>query len=66
MDSNFDKVTYLADQNKDRYDEIVNSQQEVQLSELNKKLAVQREIIAEQAVKIQMLQKKLKKCGLDI
>ena len=59
MDRNFDKVTYLTDHD-DMHD---RKREKHQVNELNAKLTVQREIIAEQAIKIQKLQKKLKKFG---
>lgn len=62
MDSNFDKVTYLAKHNFDEIAEFHGTEGKMrQLKELEKTIAVQREIITEQAIKVQELQEKLKK-----
>lgn len=66
MDNNLDKVSFLLNQNIDKTDmETTQSRYEHGNTHLIKDLKdtidVQRKIIAEQAVKVKELQKKLKK-----
>jgi hypothetical protein len=67
MDSNFDKITFLAKHSVDEVSEFHGAEGKMhQVKELQKTIDVQREIIAEQAIKIQELQYRLKKFGWNM